>query len=137
MNKQLVEWFDETGPNAKNSFTAEYKAICQDLQTEKNPLREVVKVYSGGVTTDGAASEFLFGSDSCNALVDRKMKAYRSIGYLVGVKNMSDTAIEDKQVFVDKLNESYENFLLQWTTYIGELSRINSKWNIKTKIQNE
>lgn len=88
------------------------------------------------MTTDGGVPQFLFGSKSCNALVDQKSSAYRDIGYLVGVKNMSDTAVEDKEEFVDKLNENYEKFLFQWTTYIGELARIKSKWNIKTRIQN-
>ena len=131
-----MEWFDETGPNPEKSFTAKYRGICEDLQKEGNPLAEVVKSYEGGVTTDGAAQEFLFGNASCNALVDQKMKAYRDIGYLVGVKNMSQTAVEDKAEFVGVINEQYEKFLLQWTTYIAELARIKSKWNIKTRIQN-
>lgn len=47
VNKQLVDWFDETGPNAKESFTSKYRKVCEDLETEGNPVREVVKAYSG------------------------------------------------------------------------------------------
>lgn len=52
------------------------------------------------------------------------------------MKNTSQTFIDDKEKFVDNLNDSYQNFMMQWTIYIGELSRIKSKWNIKTKTQN-
>ncbi len=110
--------------------------ICQDIQADNNPIAAVVKAYSG-VTTEGNIGEFMYGSKSCQNLVDTKMSAYREIGYLIGVKNTAQTYIEDKEKFIDKLNDEYQNFLMQWTIYIGELSRIKSKWNIKTKIQNE
>ncbi len=136
MNDQLVKWFDETGPDAEKSFSTKYRKICQDVQAEGNPIAEVVKAYSG-TTTEGQISEFLYGPSSCNALVSTKMAAFRQIGYLIGVKNTAQSFIEDKEKFADDLNDEYKNFLMQWTIYVGELSRIKSKWNIKTKIHNE
>lgn len=136
MNDQLVKWFDETGPDAENGFATKYRKICQDLQTDGNPVAEIVKAYSG-TTTEGQIGEFLYGPNSCNALVSVKMAAYRQIAYLIGLKNTNQAFIEDKEKFTDKLNDEYQNFLMQWTIYVGELSRITSKWNIKTKIHNE
>lgn len=135
VNTKLVDWFDETGVNADKSYTARYKQICKDLGNENNPVGAVVKAFTG-VTTDGTTGEFLYGENSCTQLVDQKKAAYRDIAYLIGIKNASDTIVEDKARFVDKLNDNYQNFLMQWTIYVGELSRIKSKWNIKTKTQN-
>lgn len=132
-----MDWFDSTGPNSEKSFTSKYQKICQDVQSDGNPIGAVVKAYTGGVTTDGQTTEFLYDNNSCMSLVATKMAAYRDIGYLIGLKNINQTFIEDKEQFVDILNEEYQNFLMQWTIYVGELSRIKSKWNIKTKIQNE
>jgi hypothetical protein len=64
------------------------------------------------------------------------MGAYRDMGYLIGLKNATESYQDDKATFVTELNTQYENFLMQWTVYIGELARIKSKWNIKTKTQN-
>jgi hypothetical protein len=137
VSAKLVDWFDMTGPNFEKSYTAKYQKICQDIQSEGNPINAVLRVYSGGVTTDGQTAEFLYDNNACMALVAKKVAAYRDIGYLIGLKNINQTFIEDKEKFIDVINEEYQNFLMQWTIYIGELSRIKSKWNIKTKIQNE
>jgi hypothetical protein len=64
------------------------------------------------------------------------MTAYRDMARLIGTQNTVQSYIADKDVFVDKLNQNYESFLMQWTIYVGELSRIKSKWNLKTKTQN-
>ncbi len=136
VNKKLVNWFDETWPNAKDGFPMKYTDICSNLSTEWNPLREVVLSFSGGVSTDGNAGQFLFGASSCEALVKQKMSAYRTMGELIGTRNTVQSYTDDKDIFVDTLNENYQNFLMQWTIYIGELARIKSKWNIKTRTQN-
>ena len=110
-------------------------AICQDLQSPNNPVSKVVRSFSGS-TTDGATSDFLYGGQGCIALVNAKMSAYRDMGYLIGLKNATESYKDDKATFVTSINAQYENFLMQWTLYIGELARIKSKWNIKTKTQN-
>jgi hypothetical protein len=135
VNTQLVDWFDATGPKAKDSFPAKYAAICQDLQSPDNPVTKVVNTFSWS-TTDGNTSEFLYDGDACLALVRAKMGVYRDMGYLIGLKNATQSYKDDKAIFVTSLNSEYEKFLLQWTIYIGELARIKSKWNIKTKTQN-
>jgi len=38
VNDKLVAWFDETGPNAANSFPKRYKKICQDINSPDNPV---------------------------------------------------------------------------------------------------
>jgi hypothetical protein len=135
VNTKLVDWFDATGPKAKDSFPAKYRAICQDLQSPGNPVAKVVNTFSWS-TTDSTTGEFLYGGQACLALVDAKMGAYRDMGYLIGLKNATESYQDDKATFVTELNTQYENFLMQWTVYIGELARIKSKWNIKTKTQN-
>ena len=134
-NNQLVEWFDMTGPKAQDSYPAKYLAVCQDLTNPDNPLAKTIRSL-GGATTDSAAGEFLYGGTACPRLVESKMAAYRDMGYLIGLKGATESYKDDKEKFIDSLNTEYQNFIMQWTIYIGELSRIKSKWNIKTKTQN-
>lgn len=82
VNNQLVTWFDETAPGAENSFTTKYRDICHNLESDDNPVGAVVKSYSGS-DISGQTPEFLYGPNSCSALVDTKIAAYRQIGYLI------------------------------------------------------
>jgi hypothetical protein len=139
VSHQLTDWFDETGPNSKTGFTAKYRAICTSLEPG-NPLFEAIKsskAFPTGVTTDGNASQFVQGGTACQNLVSRKVAAYRDMGSLIGTKNIVSAYMNDKEDYMNSINDNYQNFLMQWTIYIGELSRIKSKWNIKTKIQND
>ncbi len=58
------------------------------------------------------------------------------MAYLIGLKGATESYKDDKEKFVDSLNTEYQNFIMQWTIYVGELSRIKSKWTSKTKTQN-
>jgi hypothetical protein len=139
VSHQLTDWFDETGPNSKTGFTPKYRAVCTSLEPG-NPLFEAIKsskAFPTGVTTDGNTSQFVQGGTACQNLVSRKVAAYRDMGGLIGTKNIVSAYMNDKEDYTNNINDNYQNFLMQWTIYIGELSRIKSKWNIKTKIQND
>ncbi len=43
INNQLVDWFDTTGPKAKDAFPAKYLAVCSDLKNPDNPLAKTIK----------------------------------------------------------------------------------------------
>ena len=49
---------------------------------------------------------------------------------------MADSYQSDKKDFIDQLKDVYKNFLTKWMVYVGELSRIKSKFNEKTPIVN-
>ncbi len=89
------------------------------------------------MTTDGNTANFIVGQQACTQLVGKKMDAYRDTAELIQTQNIVDSFKDDKEVFTTELKDNYQKFLLQWTIYIGELSKIKNKWPSKTKTQNQ
>ena len=86
----------------------------------------------GSVSTDGSTSFFAGNKEKCDSLVKTKLAGYKAAGRLFAQQNVADSFKSDKQDFIDQLKDVYRNFLMKWMVYIGELSRIKSKWNEKT-----
>ena len=139
-SEKIKKLFDVTGPNGKNSYTARYNDVCENLEKEGNALRDTIAAFSGSsysVTTDGATASFVPGQKACSALVSQKIDAYRDTAELIQTQNIVDSFTDDREIFTTELKENYQRFLLQWTIYTGELSKIKNKWPSKTKTQNQ
>lgn len=66
--------------------------------------------------------------------MDTKLSAYREIARLVALDTTVMSYAEDKNNFTRRLKKQYENFLMEWMIYIGQLAVIKDKWPSKTKI---
>lgn len=129
METDVTNWFDTT--SADSEFNQKYMKTCSDLSDPKSVLRQTVESMSG-VTTDGSTSFFAGNQEKCGSLVKTKLAGYKSAARLFAQQNVADSYKSDKKDFIDKLKDIYRNFLMKWMVYIGELSRIKSKWNEKT-----
>lgn len=129
MDEDIVNWFDVTSKDA--TFDGKYSKVCADLSDPKSVLGQSVASL-GTVSTDGKTSKFAGNRANCDALTGKKLAAYKSAARIFAQQNVVDSYKSDKHEFGGKLKKEYQNFLMKWTTYIGELSRIKDKWNEKT-----
>lgn len=130
MDQDTANWFDTTSEDSE--FYKKYSKTCADLSDPKNPLRQTVESFSGGVSTDGSTAFFAGNQASCDSLTERKLAGYRAASRIFTAQNVADSYKSDKKDFVDQLKDLYRNFLMKWMVYVGELSRIKDKWNEKT-----
>lgn len=133
MDTDITNWFDTT--SADSEFHQKYSKTCADLSDPKSVLRQTVESMSG-VTSDGSTSFFAGNQERCDSLTKTKLAGYKSAARLFAQQNVADSYKSDKKDFIDQLKDIYRNFLMKWMVYIGELSRIKSKWNEKTPTVN-
>ncbi len=136
MDKDVSNWFDSTSKDSE--FSDRYEKVCGDLSDPKNVLRQTVDAFAeeGGVTTDSQTVRFAANPAWCDALVKRKLAAYRHTARLFAEQNVYESYDRDKKDLVNRLKDEYRNFLMKWMIYIGETSRIKDKWNVKTPRHN-
>ncbi len=138
MDHEIVNAFDTT--SEKSEFPNRYGAICSDLNDPKSVLRQTVDAFDasklGSVTTDSATSSFAGNRKWCDALTANKLAAYKSASRLFAEQNVVESYVRDKNEFTGALKKEYGNFLMKWMVYIGEISRIKSKWPNKTPKHN-
>lgn len=133
MDTDIANWFDSTSEDAV--FHKKYSQTCLDLGDPSSVLGQAVASL-GSVSTDGSTPAFSGNRESCDSLVTRKLSAYKSAARIFAAQNVAESYKSDKKDFIDQLKDIYRNFLMKWMVYIGELSRIKSKWNEKTPIVN-
>ncbi len=133
MDIDIANWFDSTSEDAV--FHKKYSQTCADLGDSSSVLGQAVASL-GAVSADGSTAIFSGNRESCDSLVTRKLSAYKSAARIFAAQNVADSYKSDKKDFIDQLKDVYRNFLMKWMVYIGELSRIKSKFNEKTPIVN-
>jgi hypothetical protein len=136
MDREVTNWFDTT--SEKSEFYERYSKVCSDLSDSKNVLRQTVEAFGSGesVSTDSQTVQFSGNSAWCDSLVVGKLSAYKGAARIFVQNNVVKSYKEDKRDFVGRLKKEYENFLMKWMVYLGELSRIKDKWINKTPRHN-
>lgn len=117
--------FDTTVTDSK--YPKRYAEVC-----DKTIVAETMKHF-GSLQTDSDTSSFVTGQSRCQALVKRKLKAYKESAWLLGQSAIVNSYEEDKHDFIKELKAEYEQFLNKWTVYIGQLGVIKDKWPSKTR----
>ena len=72
-------------------------------------------------------------SKKCRALTEKKLQAFKNMGKLIAMRNVSKTHENDRKEYIITLREEYVQFFRKWDSYIAGLGRIKDKWNVKVK----
>jgi hypothetical protein len=133
MDRDISDWFDAT--SEKSEFRDRYMKVCNDFADPKSYLRQMVDSFGSmdkTVSTDSQEQYFA----KCQTLTKTKLAAYKNAARLFAEAAVVKSYKEDKSDFVGKLKKEYQNFLMKWMIYIGEMARIKDKWPNKTpKVQ--
>ena len=126
MNNTVHSLFDTTAGN--ENYSTQYATICRSFSAEGNPLRSAILAF-GSVSTDVAPGNLA----KCNALTNRKLSAYRAMGALFVMQNLSKTYENNRTGYIQLVRNEYVQFFRKWDSYISGLGRIKDKWNVKVK----
>lgn len=132
LGEKISRLFDTVGPGTQDpkNLAVQYLQLCQGAV-----LREVVKHF-GKVQTDQPVLEFvnsLKGESVCKVVIDQKIMAYRQSAYVVYGMAQSEKYREDKQDFVSKTKDAYEQLLWKLTILSGKFDTIKDKQPSKLK----
>lgn len=121
----ISKWFDAT--TGTYNYRKKYEAVCN-----KTVIDEAVKHF-GSVVTDNDTDGFVTGNIRCQKLIDLKLRAYKDAAWLLARSAIVQSYALDKHDYLRKLKDQYEKFLTKCTVYLGQLTIIKDKWNVKTK----
>ena len=121
LSEIITGWFGLFGDS--KGFFSQYQQVCNGNGIVKKAMSQV------SLTTENGISKVLSGNQACNELSYRKLSAYMDASWLIVEKNRVENFQSDKHSFMEKTNKAYENLLMKWIRYVGQLDRIRAKWS--------